>query len=139
MNRTAANIRRPVRILKSNSPTFLGRRLDNSCPTASVTLSGHVNPHEAMAHIWGVLRRSLQSQSAIRAELLHPQPPWTRRARPPTFAWIGARTRRSLGAVEHPNQHDLRRAWRRAVESWLRCQRLIEVSINQQPVTPFAS
>jgi hypothetical protein len=25
------------------------------------------------------------------------------------------------------------------VESWLRCQRLIEVSIQKQPVTPFGS
>jgi hypothetical protein len=25
------------------------------------------------------------------------------------------------------------------VESWLRCQRLIEVSIQPQPVTPFGS
>jgi hypothetical protein len=42
-----------------------------------------------------------------------------------------------LGAMDDPNQLDVRRAWRRSVESWLRRQGLIKVSINQPPVTQF--
>jgi hypothetical protein len=40
--------------------------------------------------------------------------------------------------MDRPNQRDLSRARRRTVESWLHCQGLIEVSINQQPVTLFS-
>ena len=54
------------------------------------------------------------------------------------FAWIGTRTKRMLRAMDHSNQLDVRRAWRRSVEAWTRRQGLIEVSINQQPVTPFS-
>jgi hypothetical protein len=43
-----------------------------------------------------------------------------------------------LRAMDHPKQRDPHRARRRAVEYWLRCQGLIEVSINQQPVTPLS-
>jgi hypothetical protein len=39
--------------------------------------------------------------------------------------------------MDHTDQRDLPHTWRRAVESWLRRQGLIEVSINQQPVAPF--
>ena len=48
-----------------------------------------------------------------------------------TFRWIGARTKRILRAMDRPHQRDLICAWRRAVESWLRCQGLVAVSINQ--------
>jgi hypothetical protein len=82
-------------------------------------------------------RRLLAGQSALEAHTLRCRPHWTLRQRHAIFAWIGARAKRILRAVDHPNQHDRRRAWRRSVESWLRCQRLIEVANNQQPVTPF--
>jgi len=39
--------------------------------------------------------------------------------------------------MEAPGHRDVRRAWRHAVESWLRRQGLIEVSINRNSVTPF--
>lgn len=84
-------------------------------------------------------RRRLQKQSAAQAYHQRPRRHWTLQERHNIFAWIGARAKRMLRAMDHPNQHDQRRAWRRAVESWLRCQGLIEVSITQQPVTPFAS
>jgi hypothetical protein len=51
--------------------------------------------------------------------------------------WLGTRAKRILGAVDHPNHHD-HHAWRRAAESWVCRQGLIEVSIKRQPVTPFS-
>ena len=84
-------------------------------------------------------RRLLQKQSATQAYQQRPRRHWTLQERHKIFAWIGARAKRMLRAMDHPNQHDQRRAWRRAVESWLRRQGLIEVSITQQPVTPFGS
>ena len=63
---------------------------------------------------------------------------WNRRERRDIFVWIGTRTKRMLHAMDHPGQRDLRPSWRRAAESWLRRQGLIEVSINQQPVTPIS-
>jgi hypothetical protein len=45
---------------------------------------------------------------------------------------------RPLGSPATRAHRDLRRAWRRAAESWLHRQGLIEVSINQQTVTPFS-
>ena len=83
-------------------------------------------------------RRLLAGQSAAQAYFGRPRVRWTRRERHHIFAWIGTRARRMLRAMDHPNQLDVRRAWRRSVESWLRRQGLIEVSINQQPVTPFS-
>ena len=50
---------------------------------------------------------------------------------PNHFAGIGAHAKCLLRAMDHPKQRDPRRTRRRAVESWLRCQGLIEVSINQ--------
>jgi len=82
-------------------------------------------------------RRSLGYQTAAKAYTQGLKRRWSRRQREKTFAWIGARAKRMLSAMDHPNRSDLRRAWRRSVESWLRCQGLIAVSINQQPVTPF--
>jgi hypothetical protein len=83
-------------------------------------------------------RRLLDGQSATQAYFERPRVRWTRRQRQRIFAWIGARAKRMLRAMDHPGHRDLRRAWRRAVESWLRCQGLIVVSSNQQTVTPFS-
>lgn len=41
-----------------------------------------------------------------------------------TFDWIAARAKAILPQMEKP---DLDRAWRWAIESWLRCQELIVV------------
>lgn len=83
-------------------------------------------------------RRRQGGQSAAQAQFQRPRIRRTRRERHDIFAWIGARAKYMVRAVDHPNQPDLRRAWRRAVESWLRRQGRIEVSINQQPVIPFS-
>ena len=82
-------------------------------------------------------RRSLGYRTAAAVYTQGPKIKWTRRERQKIFAWIGARAKRMLSAMEHPNHCHLRRAWRRSAEAWLRCQGLIEVSINQKPVTPF--
>jgi hypothetical protein len=84
-------------------------------------------------------RRSKGYQTAAQVYTQRPKPKWNRRQRQKIFAWIGARAKRILSAMENPNHRDQRRAWRRAAESWLRCQGLIEVSINNKPVTPFSS
>jgi hypothetical protein len=83
-------------------------------------------------------RRLLDGQSATQAYFQRPRLRWNRGERHRIFAWIGARAKRMLHAMDHPNQRDLRRSWRRAAESWLCRQGLIEVSINQQTVTPFS-
>ncbi len=83
-------------------------------------------------------RRRLEGQSAAQAYYQRPRLRWTQRERHDIFAWIGARAKRIVRAMEDPGQLDVRRAWRRSVESWLRRQGLIELSINQQPVTPFS-
>ena len=82
-------------------------------------------------------RRSTGYQTAAKVYTQRPKPKWNRRQRQKIFAWIGARAKRMLSAMEKPNRCDLRRAWRRSAESWLRGQGLITVSINQQPVTLF--
>ncbi len=69
---------------------------------------------------------------SVRFEELDP----SRRERPDTFASIGARAKRILRGMDHPAWLNLRRAWRRSVESWLRRQTVIEVSIDHQAVTP---
>jgi hypothetical protein len=66
--------------------------------------------------------------------LLH----WTLRERHKISWWIAARAKRMLRATDDPHQHGRRRAWRRAAESWLRCQGSIGVSAKQ-PVTGFGS
>jgi hypothetical protein len=83
-------------------------------------------------------RHLLQRQSAAPAYTERPRLRWSRRQCHHLFVWIGTRTKRMLRAMDHPHQLDVRRAWRRSVESWLRRQGLIEVSIQQQPVTPFS-
>ena len=83
-------------------------------------------------------RRLLGGQSATQAYFQRPPLRWNRGERHRIFAWLGARAKRMLRAMDHPNQRDLRRSWRRAAESWLRRQGLIKVSINQQTVTPFS-
>jgi transposase InsO family protein len=75
-------------------------------------------------------RRLLQRQSAAQAYTERPRLRWSRRQRKEIFVWIGTRTKRMLRAMDHPNQLDVRRAWRHSVESWLRRQGLIEVSIH---------
>lgn len=69
---------------------------------------------------------------AAQAYAEQPRLSWTRRQPREVFAWIGARAKRRLRAVEDPQHHNLRPAWRHAVESWLRRQGVIEVSSNQK-------
>jgi len=83
-------------------------------------------------------RRTLGYQTAAKVYTEESKSRWDRRQRQEIFAWIGARAKRMLRAMENPNRCHLRRAWRRSAEAWLRRQGLITVSINsQQPVTPF--
>jgi hypothetical protein len=83
-------------------------------------------------------RRRLHGLTATQAYAQMPRLFWNQAERHHLFAWIGARARRILSAMEHPTHRDLRFAWRRAVESWLRGQGLIEVSIHNKTVTPFS-
>ena len=85
-----------------------------------------------------VWRRSLGGRSATAAYFHDRRARWTRARRHAIFAWISARAKRTLRAMEAPGHRDVRRAWRDAVESWLRRQGLIEVSINRNSVTPFS-
>jgi len=55
-------------------------------------------------------RRRLDGQSAAQACFQRPRIRWTRRERHDIFAWIGARAKRMMRAMDHPDQPDLRRA-----------------------------
>jgi hypothetical protein len=54
------------------------------------------------------------------------------------FRMDSARARCTFRGMDHADQHDLTHLRCRAVLSWLRCQRLMAVSIHQQPVAPFS-
>ncbi|MBL9205618.1 MAG: transposase family protein [Opitutaceae bacterium] len=74
-------------------------------------------------------RRCLAGATSAETFLGRPRLRADRRARRLTFDWIAARARAILSQMEKP---DLDRAWRWAVESWLRCQELIVVSLSKQ-------
>lgn len=55
-----------------------------------------------------------------------------------TFEWIKLHSNATINKMENPDRRSIHAAWRHAAESWLRCQDLISLSLNQQcyPIYP---
>lgn len=84
----------------------------------------------AQTHLENCRRRPcLAGATAAETFLSRPRLRADRRARRLTFDWIAIRAKAILSQMEKP---DLDRAWRWAVESWLRCQELIVVSPSNE-------
>jgi transposase InsO family protein len=77
-------------------------------------------------------RRVLHQHTAC--EVYHHQPHahYTKRERLAIFEWIRIHAKDRIQQLEKIDQRSVRAAWRRAAETWLRCQGLITVSINQK-------
>jgi transposase InsO family protein len=61
-----------------------------------------------------------------------PHAHYTKRERLAIFEWIRIHAKDRIHQLEKIDQRSVRAAWRRAAETWLRCQGLITVSINQK-------
>lgn len=77
-------------------------------------------------------RRSLHGHSA--AEVYHHQPHalYSKRTRLAVFEWMRAFALDRISQLEKVDHRSVLAAWRLAAESWLRCQGLITVSINNK-------
>lgn len=75
-------------------------------------------------------RRSLQGHSASEAYHHHAPAHYSQRARLAVFEWIHVHAIDRINQLEKVDHRSVLAAWRGAAESWLRCQGLITVSIN---------
>ena len=78
-------------------------------------------------------RRVLHQHTACEAYHHQPHAHYAKRERLAIFEWIRIHAKdRIQHQPEKIDQRSVRTAWRRAAETWLRCQGLITVSINQK-------
>ncbi len=77
-------------------------------------------------------RRSLQRHTACEAYQHQPRHRFNRRERLATFEWIRIRAKDRIEQLEAIDHRSLNAAWRHAAETWLRCQGLITVTINNK-------
>jgi len=77
-------------------------------------------------------RRVLQQHTAAEAYYHQPHARYTKRERLAIFEWIRIHANDRIQQLETIDQRSVRAAWRRAAETWLRCQGLITVSLNQK-------
>lgn len=77
-------------------------------------------------------RRSLHGHTACEAYHHQPRRRYSRRDRLATFEWIRVHAIDRINQLEKIDHRSVNAAWRHAAESWLRCQGLIVVSINQK-------
>lgn len=77
-------------------------------------------------------RRSLHGHTACEAYHHQPHLRYSKRERLATFRRIRLHANDRLESLERLDQRSIGAAWRHAAETWLRCQGLITVSINQQ-------
>ncbi len=77
-------------------------------------------------------RRSLHGHTACEAYHHQPHARWSKRERLAVFEWIRVRSIDSVSQLEKVDHRSVRAAWRLAAETWLRCQGLVTVSINQK-------
>lgn len=92
-------------------------------------MKGSLSVHQVGAFILQLPAGQLRASAGARQSAI---------SRKTHFRVDGARARCTLRGMDHADQHDLAHAWCWAVQSWLRCQGLMAVSINQQPVIPFS-
>lgn len=77
-------------------------------------------------------RRSLRGHTACEAYHHQPHTRFSPRERLAIFEWITIHAMDRINQLETIDQRRVRAAWRLAVETWLRCQGLITVSLNQK-------
>ena len=77
-------------------------------------------------------RRVLKQHTAAEAYHHQPRACYSKRQRLAIFEWIRIHAKDRINQLEKIDQRSVLAAWRRAAETWLRCQGLITVSINQQ-------
>jgi len=77
-------------------------------------------------------RRSLQGHTACEAYHHQPHACFSKRERLAVFEWIRIYAIDRINQLEKIDHRRVRAAWRLAAETWLRCQGLITVSINQK-------
>jgi transposase InsO family protein len=77
-------------------------------------------------------RRSLHGLTACDAYYHQPHARLTKRERLATFEWIRIHANDRINQLEKIDRRSINAAWRRAAETWLRCQGLITVSINRK-------
>jgi transposase InsO family protein len=77
-------------------------------------------------------RRVLHQHTACEAYHHQPHAHYAKRERLAIFEWIRVHANDRINQLEKIDQRSVHAAWRRAAETWLRCQGLITVSINQK-------
>jgi transposase InsO family protein len=77
-------------------------------------------------------RRVLHRHTAAEAYQLQSHATYSKRQRLAIFEWIRTHANDRIHQLEKIDQRSVLAAWRRAAETWLRCQGLITVSINQK-------
>lgn len=77
-------------------------------------------------------RRVLHNHTAAETYYHQPHARYTKRQRRTIFEWIHIHAKDRINQLEKVDQRSVNAAWRRAAETWLRCQGLITVTINQQ-------
>jgi len=77
-------------------------------------------------------RRVLHQHTACEAYHHQSHARYTKRERLAIFEWIRVHANDRINQLEKIDQRSVLAAWRRAAETWLRCQGLITVSINQK-------
>ena len=75
-------------------------------------------------------RRSLGGHTAAEACHHQPRSRFGKRERHATFEWIKDRSNATMQNMEKLDRRRVRAACRLAVETWLRCQGLISLSLN---------
>jgi len=77
-------------------------------------------------------RRVLHQHTACEAYHHQPHAHYAKRERLAIFEWIRVHANDRINQLEKIDHRSVHAAWRRAAETWLRCQGLITVSINQK-------
>jgi transposase InsO family protein len=77
-------------------------------------------------------RRVLHQHTACEAYHHQPHAKYSKRERLAIFEWIRIHSNDRIQKLERVDHRSVRAAWRQAAETWLRCQGLITVSLNQK-------
>jgi hypothetical protein len=102
-----------------------------------VTEFGPPSPHAA-AHLRNCRpRRVLSGHSAAEAYCHQTRTRFTRRERHATFQWLTAHSNATIQNTKTTDHRSAGAAWRLAAETWLRCQGMITITINNHVLPHF--
>jgi hypothetical protein len=82
-------------------------------------------------------RRVLGGHSAAETYRHQTRSRFTKRERHATFQWITAHSNATIQNTKTTDHRSRGAAWRLAAETWLRCQGLITITINNQVLPHF--